>query len=288
MATNLPFSEQSSSLDNIAVTRGEFREQIGVLLEYLAQALGDVVGTYTTEVVNPLEVKLQGTPTLEVAADPDPDDSTLRLPSTDWVKKTGRYVGATAPLIPADGMLWVDNTPPGPYTLKVFNEGNNDYDVLSGFEPGTRCLFQQTNAPLGWTKSTALDNYALRVVSGDVTTGGVLDFTEAFSVRATTGIVEDRLLTICPRHSHGMSLSGSHIHGPYQAARFSAPNAVDEQSGGGATELFWGDVTVPSTGSNHVHSINAAGNNSPHDHPYSGGDIDISVQYVDFIIAEKD
>ena len=44
--TNLPNSEQAGNLDNIGVTRAEFRAEIGVLLEFLAQALGDVTGTY--------------------------------------------------------------------------------------------------------------------------------------------------------------------------------------------------------------------------------------------------
>jgi hypothetical protein len=34
----------------------------------------------------------------------------------------------------------------------------------------TVMLFRQTNAPIGWTKSSALNDYALRVVSGSVTT----------------------------------------------------------------------------------------------------------------------
>ena len=46
--TNLPNSEQSGDLDNISVTRAQFRAEIGVFLEYVAQALGGVTGNYTT------------------------------------------------------------------------------------------------------------------------------------------------------------------------------------------------------------------------------------------------
>ena len=38
--TNLPTSEQPGDLDNLAVTRAQFRADIGVFLEYVAQALG--------------------------------------------------------------------------------------------------------------------------------------------------------------------------------------------------------------------------------------------------------
>jgi len=84
--TNLPNSDQVGNLDNISVTRAEFRAEIGVLLEYIAQALGDVTGTYTTETVSPTAVVLQGTPTIEVGANPTGSDRSLRIPTSKWVK----------------------------------------------------------------------------------------------------------------------------------------------------------------------------------------------------------
>ena len=183
MPTNLPKSEQSGNLDNISVTRAEFREQIGVLLEYLAQTLGNVSGTYTAEVVEPEKPILSGEPTIDLDAVPATEDSTTRIPSTSWVKRSGRYVGSTAPNIPLDGMLWVDNSTQ-PYQLKVYDDGTNDWDLLSGFPSGTIMLFRQSSAPLGWTKLTSQDNKALRVVAGSVSTGGNLAFTSAFSNRS--------------------------------------------------------------------------------------------------------
>ena len=106
--TNLPSSAQSGDLDNLAVTRAQFRDEIGVLLEYLAQALGDVGGDYTTEAVVPTAVILQGTPTIEAGAKPADADRSTRIPSTEWVKEAGRYVGDTAPAAPVDGTVSMD------------------------------------------------------------------------------------------------------------------------------------------------------------------------------------
>jgi hypothetical protein len=50
-------------------------------------------------------------------------------------------------------------------------------------------LFVQTSAPTGWTKSTAHDNKALRIVSGTAGTGGSVAFTTAFASQAVTGSV---------------------------------------------------------------------------------------------------
>ena len=88
--TNLPSSTQSGDLDNISVSRAEFRTEIGILLEYVAQALGGVSGNYTTETVDPLAPILQGTPTLEVGAEPVASDESLRCQRQGGSKRTRR------------------------------------------------------------------------------------------------------------------------------------------------------------------------------------------------------
>ena len=209
--TLLPNSEQTGNLDNLAVTRAEFRSEIGILLEYMAQALGSVSGTYTTEVVDPFDPELQGTPTLEVGAEPVTADSTLRIPTTQWVKKSGRYVGTTAPTNPELGMLWIDTTT-NPFTIRAYDGAS--WDIVSGVASGTRMLFQQSTAPVGWTKDVSIDNTALRVTAGTVSSGGTLDFTAAFnSARVPAGSVGSTSLTTAqmPVHSHGVSDPG-HTH----------------------------------------------------------------------------
>lgn len=120
---------------------------------------------------------------------------------------------------------------------------------------GTRMLFQQTTAPLGWTKDTAHNDKALRVVSGAVGSGGTLDFSAAF----VNGVVGDTTLTIdqIPSHDHGT---------PAYARDGSSGRLGD----GGGTSTFPGVKTGQTGGGlSHNHSINLA------------------IKYVDIIIATK-
>lgn len=84
--SNLPASGQPASMDALTVTREEFRLGMNSLLEYLAQALGGVAGTYGTQAVDPLQLALQGEPKLAAGAVPAPDDDSLRLVSSAWVQ----------------------------------------------------------------------------------------------------------------------------------------------------------------------------------------------------------
>lgn len=71
-----------------------------------------------------------------------------------------------------------------------------------GFSSGTVMLFVQTAAPTGWTKSTTHDNKALRVVSGNASTGGSVAFTTAFAASLTAGNTTLSTAQI-PSHTHG-------------------------------------------------------------------------------------
>jgi len=279
--TNLPTSEQTGDLDNLAVTRAEFRTEIGILLEYIAQALGSVSGTYTTENVNPFNPELQGTPTLEIGAEPVADDSTLRIPTTQWVKKSGRYVGATAPDNPPDGMLWINNASV-PYSLLAFNGAS--WDLISGVASGTRMLFQQDNAPNGWTKDVASDNIALRVTAGTVSTGGTMDFTQAFnSARVINGTVGNTSLSIAqmPAHSHPVSDPG-HSH-TYRRPNIRAGDPKggtaysDDSTYADSTDAKFTGIAIGNTGSGQTHT-----------HTFAGNNFNIDVKYVDVIIGIKD
>lgn len=296
--TLLPTSEQNGDLDNIAVTRAEFRAEIGQLLEYLAQALGDVSGTYTTERVDPLTPILQGTPTLEIGAEPGGSDSSLRLVTSQWVKRSGRYVGSTAPNNPVDGMLWINNTT-SPYTIQAFN--GSGWDIISGVPSGTRMLFQQSTPPTGWTKVTSYNNWALRVTSGTVTTGGGRDFTDTFKVGYPTGgqvMGHEIKVDEMPIHSHGVGDPG-HSHGVNDPGHKHRVRAAREsgntESGGGDDEAqdqnF--DTNSATTGisiNNATTGINIAntGGSREHAHNFQGAGIDLDVKYVDVIVAEKD
>lgn len=303
--TNLPTSAQSGDLDNLAVTRAEFRGEIGVLLEYLAQALGDVGGDYTTEAVVPTAVVLQGTPTIEAGARPADADRSTRIPSTEWVKEAGRYVGGSAPAAPVDGMMWVDNSS-SPYSLKTYNVGNDDWDLISGFPSGTRMLFQQSSAPVGWTKvTTGLDNMALRVTTGNTgIVSSAQPFSSVFTNKSTSGSVAGHTLTTSqiPSHSHGISDPGhSHscnVNDPGHSHAFRAAKvSARSQSGSGDDESFDKDlrtsgastgISVSANGATSRVSIQSNGGSNAHSHGFTGGSVNLAINYVDVIVAQRD
>jgi len=121
---------------------------------------------------------------------------------------------------------------------------------------GTRMLFQQTNAPVGWTKDVTHNDKALRVVSGAAGSGGALDFSAAF----VAGSVDGHILTIneIPAHSHGAPVfarDGSSAHLGDGGGSSTFPGVTTGEAGGGAS---------------HSHTLNLA------------------IKYVDIIIATKD
>ena len=74
-------------MDSLTITREEFRLEMHKLLEFLAQGLGGVPGTFTNENVDPLALLLAGAPKLLATAIPPAKDTSQRLPSTSWVQK---------------------------------------------------------------------------------------------------------------------------------------------------------------------------------------------------------
>jgi hypothetical protein len=129
-----------------------------------------------------------------------------------------------------------------------------------GFGAGTRMLFQQSSAPIGWIKEMSYNDWAVRIVNGTVGTGGVMGFSSAFSFRTSDG----HTLTIAemPSHSHGVVAD---TLGPQGSAL-----PISEVEG------------AQNEGSNVVISTTATGGGGAHSHTY-----DMRVLYLDFIIATK-
>jgi len=149
---------------------------------------------------------------------------------------------------------------------------------VPSFPIGTAMLFAQTSAPTGWTKSTAHDNKALRLVSGTAGSGGSAAFTTAFGTPSVSGSV---------------SLSGSVGATTLSTAQLASHNhtvGLRVYAGEGPSAPYLGNgsstastYTTSSTGSNssHTHSFSGSGS-------LSGAAAAINVQYVDVIIATKD
>ena len=143
-------------------------------------------------------------------------------------------------------------------------------NVLDNFPAGTLMTFQQTAAPTGWTKGVTHNNKAFRVVTGTAGSAGTSNFTTVFGLQATN----NHTLTVAqtPAHTHGSS--GAHDHN-YLA---STTNPSSSSSSPSNT----GNQVVATTGSgNHTHTSVGSGNGHSHN-------IELRVQYVDLIIADKD
>jgi hypothetical protein len=150
--------------------------------------------------------------------------------------------------------------------------------AAAAFDSGTVMLFAQTTAPTGWTKNTSTgDNSALRVVTGNASTGGSVGFTTAFASQTPTGSVS---ITSVSGSAGATTLTTpqipSHTH---TAARSNAP---------GNQGMPDGSVIESNTG--------ATGGGGSHDHPFSfssgsgtfsGNAINLAVQYIDVIRASK-
>jgi hypothetical protein len=158
---------------------------------------------------------------------------------------------------------------------------NDDSDEFEGYDgtawgaiggggsipTGTVMLFYQAAAPTGWTQVTTQDNKALRVVSGvGGGTGGSVNFTTAFASQSVSGTVGDTTLTEAQMPSHNHQVN----------------------NGTGGTGSAAGSIACGRNFSYTPVIVNTKGSSAAHNHSFTGTAIDLSVQYIDVIIASKD
>lgn len=164
--------------------------------------------------------------------------------------------------------------------LQISSDGIVSVERRVEIPSGTRMLFQQTNAPTGWTKITVAEynNAALRLVTGNVTnyTAG-LAFSTAFATgRATTataggGSVGSTTLTTAqmPKHKHSVT------------------HYIRRESGGDYKSYLYAG-TGPNLG---TMTCAEAGGSASHTHSFSGTShshaLNLNVKYIDFIVAQK-
>ena len=178
----------------------------------------------------------------------------------------------------------------GTVTATSFSGSGANLTGIEAFASGTVMFFQQTTAPTGWTKSTAHNNKAIRIVSGTVGTGGNSAFTTAFasytpagnvsvsgSVSMSGNIGSTTLSTSqIPSHSHAYEHTGS--NNPYKTV---LARTSSRQQG-------FTNTTNTGGGGSHNHNHNLSGSLSVNSSTFSGTAKDLAVQYVDTIIATKD
>ena len=148
------------------------------------------------------------------------------------------------------------------------------------FASGTAIVFQQTAAPVGWTKQTSHNDKALRVVSGSVGSGGATAFTSVFGAGKTTG---SHTLTAAESGlmDHGHTASGAIIVQSSVGATF--PSAADGSGLPLTNKNVAAQTTLAGTVSVGVNNSGSSGASSGHTHTLS-----LDLQYVDVIMATKD
>ena len=135
---------------------------------------------------------------------------------------------------------------------------------------GSAMVFFQTAAPTGWTKSTANNDKALRVTSGDGGgTGGSVAFETAFASQAVSGTNAGTALNSnqIPAHTH-----------PIYAHQNGASGGANDATYTGVSS---GAVATSAT------AVNSTSNSS-HTHTFSGTAINLDVQYINVIVCTKD
>ena len=156
------------------------------------------------------------------------------------------------------------------------SNGTNKYDA---FPAGTALVFNQTNAPTGWTKDTTHNNKALRLVNGTVSSGGSTAFTSVFTSRT---IAEANL----PSHTHSFSATTS-SNGAKNTTLYWTEGGGSSGSGrlsNISTSSAGADGSVTFAGADaHTHTVSGTSGATG-----SGTALDFAVQYVDVVICTKD
>lgn len=152
------------------------------------------------------------------------------------------------------GVAWIDTTN-GPRIVSIVGSGSAD-----PIPTGTVMLFYQNAAPTGWTISSALNDYALKIVSS---AGGVASGTVAYSTLFARTATDAHTLTLSQIPSH------QHIYGPH-------PIRNNLSGSGSGAQAFENSGTADAL-------TEAAGGGGSHTH-----DIDMRVQTASIILCTKD
>ena len=166
-----------------------------------------------------------------------------------------------------------------------------DGSGLTGVDPfpsGTVMIFRQTSAPSGWTKSTAHNDKALRVVSGTASAGGTHALSSPPSLAHTHST---------PSHSHGHSLSaGAHTlstsqmpgHGHSRSFHYGQGSTVPFPGSTGGTNVGSSNSGNTGGGSSHSHSLSGSISSGGSGTSGSTTPTAFAPQYIDVIVATKD
>ena len=172
-------------------------------------------------------------------------------------------------------------------TALFFSTGNEITSKNWIYPSGTVKVFYQASAPTGWTKSTAHDDKALRIVSGSGGgSGGSISFSSAFvnfsvsgpfSTSDGTGNATPWTPNEIPNHTHDNGGELSLAINPINPA--GAYTGGDVRAGAGWTRNSPGTGNVNGTGpQQHAHPFSYSGTTPAQP-------LNLNVNYVDMIIC---
>jgi len=181
----------------------------------------------------------------------------------------------------------------------AFSDGTSLTSKRGIIPQGTVWIFYQANAPTGWTKSTAQDNKALRVVSGN---GGGSGGTNGFTSMMTSNYF-----------NYAGNISGGDPTGPHPLTTSQIPahihsmtsinyqlNSVPQNLNPDGSFNSWngGDVRRPNPGTTggwirNNPALGSLGSGSGHQHPIAAAapinvPISLAVQYINVIMCSFD
>lgn len=174
----------------------------------------------------------------------------------------------------------------------TFDDGTTLSSKYSVLAQNTVSVFYQASAPTGWTKVTAHNDKALRLVSG---TGG------GFGFGGTSGAGGNSFTTVFPNTNQTVNVSFSSnvpvtgTVGGHTLTVSEIPDHTHNSLVGGTANASSGGSSFRTPGTNSTGGVNSPGGlGNAHTHPFSGsinftatgsGTIDLRLQYIDVILC---
>lgn len=136
---------------------------------------------------------------------------------------------------------------------------------------GSKTVWFQATAPLGWTQDVAALDHAIRLVSGaGGGYGGSVGFSTCMGSRGISGSNSAVTLTKAQIPTHAHTYSETHT---------GSGNGL----GGSAPLISTGNIMSTGNG-----SADGVGSSGSHNHTFTGTNLDLRILYLDMILCSKD